>query len=47
MRQIAKKKGLKLSEYGLSDENGNILKVKSERDIFKHLDIEYLPPKLR
>lgn len=47
MRQIAKKKGLKLSEYGLSDENGNILKAKSERDIFKHLDIEYLPPKLR
>lgn len=47
MRQIAKKKGLKLSEYGLSDENGNILKAKSERDIFKHLGIEYLPPKLR
>ena len=26
MRQIAKKKGLKLSEYGLSDKDGNILK---------------------
>lgn len=47
MRQIAKKKGLKLSEYGLSDENGNILKAISERDIFKNLDMEYLPPKLR
>tara|TARA_B100001121_G_scaffold291968_1_gene293185 strand:- start:10067 stop:11122 length:1056 start_codon:yes stop_codon:yes gene_type:complete len=47
MRQIAKKKGLKLSEYGLSDKDGNILKAKSERDIFKHLDMEYLPPKLR
>jgi len=47
MRQIAKKKGLKLSEYGLTDKDGNILKANSERDIFKHLDIEYLPPKLR
>ena len=47
MRTIAKKKGLKLSEYGLSDKDGNILKAKSEEDIFKHLDMEYLPPKLR
>jgi DNA polymerase beta len=47
MRQIAKKKGLKLSEYGLSDKDGNILKANSERDIFKYLDMEYLPPKLR
>ena len=44
MRQIAKKKGLKLSEYGLSDKDGNILKAKSERDIFKYLEMEYLPP---
>lgn len=47
MRQIAKKKGLKLSEYGLSDAEGNIIKATSERDIFKHLDMEYLPPRLR
>jgi len=47
MRQIAKKKGFKLSEYGLSDKDGNIIKAKSERDIFKHLAMEYLPPKLR
>ena len=47
MRQIAKKKGLKLSEYGLSDKDGNILKAKSEKDIFNHLDMEYLEPKYR
>lgn len=47
MRQIAKKKGFKLSEYGLSDKDGNILKVKSEKDIFKYLDMEYLEPKYR
>lgn len=47
MRQIAKTKGYKLSEYGLFDEDGNMVKVKSERDIFKFLDMEYLPPRLR
>lgn len=47
MRNVAKKKGLKLSEYGLSDKDGNILKANSEREIFKYLDMEYLPPKLR
>ena len=47
MRKIAKNKGLKLSEYGLSDKDGNILKAKSEKDIFKYLDMEYLEPKYR
>ena len=47
MRNIAKSKNYKLSEYGLFDENGKKFKVKSERDIFKLLDMEYLPPKLR
>lgn len=47
MRNIAKTKNYKLSEYGLFDENGNKFKVKSERDIFKLLDMEYLPPRLR
>jgi DNA polymerase/3'-5' exonuclease PolX len=47
MRNIAKSKNYKLSEYGLFNENGKKFKVKSERDIFKLLDMEYLPPKLR
>ncbi len=47
MRHIAKDKGYKLSEYGLFDKNGNVIKVNSERDIFKELDMEYLPPRLR
>ena len=47
MRKIAKDKNYKLSEYGLFDEKGDRLKIKSEKDIFKLLDIEYLPPKLR
>lgn len=47
MRNIAKDKGYKLSEYGLFDKNGNVIKVSSERDIFKELNMEYLPPRLR
>ena len=47
MRQIAKKKGYKLSEYGLYKLDGNNVNITSERDIFKKLDMEYLPPRLR
>jgi DNA polymerase/3'-5' exonuclease PolX len=47
MREIAKTKGLKLSEYGLFDSNNKSFNAKSERDIFKKLGLEYLPPRLR
>ncbi len=47
MRNIAKSKGYKLSEYGLFDKDENMIKVKDERDIFHKLGMEYLPPSLR
>lgn len=47
MRKIAKKLKLKLSEYGLTKEDGTRLKISSEYDVFKILQIEYLPPNLR
>lgn len=47
MRKIAKKLNLKLSEYGLTKEDGTRLLISSEYDVFKILNIEYLPPKLR
>ena len=47
MREIAKSKNYKLSEYGLFDENNKKFNAKSERDIFKKLGLEYLPPRLR
>jgi len=48
MRKIAKKMGYKLSEYGLTklDTNESI-PIKSESDIFKILEIEYLHPRDR
>ncbi len=47
MRNIAKSKGYKLSEYGLFDKDGKPFKVTSERDIFHKLDMEYISPQLR
>lgn len=47
MRQIAKIKHYKLSEYGLFKENGDKIEINSERDLFDALDIEYLHPRLR
>lgn len=47
MRTIAKEKGLKLSEYGLFTEEGEKLKIKSEEDFFKKLDMDYIEPKYR
>lgn len=47
MRQIAKIKKLKLSEYGLFKENGDKITINDERDVFNILEIEYLVPRLR
>lgn len=48
MRRIAKKKGYKLSEYGLFQlKTDKKVIVKSEKDIFKKLDMDYIEPKLR
>ena len=47
MRQVAINLGYTLNEYGLFDKNGNSFKVKSEKDIFELLGMEYLSPSQR
>lgn len=48
MRQIAKSKGYKLSEYGLFDlKTGEKVLTKSEKDIFNKLNMDYIEPKFR
>ena len=47
MRNIAKSKKLKLSEYGLFKENGTSILIEKERDVFDLLGMEYLLPRLR
>jgi DNA polymerase beta len=47
MRQVASLNDWKLNEYGLYDENQNMMKVTSEKDIFNYLGMEYLTPDKR
>ena len=54
MRQIAKSQGYKLNEYGLYkiiEKDGKtvekFIKVKSEKDIFDKLDMDYVNPEER
>ena len=47
MRKIAKKLGYKLSEYGLYDDNNNMIYIDSELDLFNKLNMKYLKPNER
>lgn len=46
LRGIAKKKGLKLNEYGLFDGDSPV-PVRSEEDVFRALGLAFVPPELR
>jgi len=48
MRQRAKARGEKISEYGVEVlETGELLTFTSEHDFFHHFDLPYIPPELR
>lgn len=47
IRSLAISLGYKLSEYGLFDEFGNMIPVKSESDLFQKLGLEYISPEKR
>lgn len=48
MRQLAKERGEKISEYGVENvETGEIRTFSSEEEFFKHFDLPYIPPELR
>ncbi len=46
MRVRAQQYGLKLNEYGLAGE-GRTVQAKDEADIFRALDLDYIPPEMR
>ena len=46
LRGIAKRKGWKLNEYGLFDGN-SLVKCINEKEIYRALDLPYIPPELR
>lgn len=47
MRQIAKSRGMKISEYGVELEDGKTLTFDSEKDFFAHFGLPFIPPSLR
>lgn len=47
MRQLAKSKGWKISEYGVEDEHGEIHTFEDETGFFNHFNLPFIPPALR
>ncbi len=47
MRKRARQMGLKINEYGLFDENENLISCKDEKEFFNRLYLQYIPPELR
>ncbi|WP_405100702.1 DNA polymerase/3'-5' exonuclease PolX [Oceanobacillus sp. FSL H7-0719] len=48
MRQLAKSRGEKISEYGIENtETGEILTFQNEKEFFQHFDLQFIPPAMR
>ena len=48
MRQLAKERGEKISEYGVENvETGEIRTFSSEEEFYQHFDLPFIPPEIR
>lgn len=48
MRQLAKSRGEKISEYGIENsETGEIFTFQDEKEFFQHFDLQFIPPEMR
>lgn len=47
MRKIAKDRGMKISEYGVENEDGTVTTFESEEQFFAHFDLPFIPPAIR
>lgn len=47
MSKLAKKKGWKLNSTGMTDNEGDAIEAKNEKEIFELLDMDYIKPKDR
>ena len=47
MRRLAKSKGMKISEYGVENEDGVVETFNSEEEFFAHFGLPFIPPAVR
>lgn len=47
MRQIAKERNEKISEYGVEQADGSVVTFETEKAFFEHFDLPFIPPTLR
>ncbi|ARJ51576.1 DNA polymerase/3'-5' exonuclease PolX [Staphylococcus lutrae] len=47
IRQMAKKKQEKVSEYGIEQSNGQLLQLNSEAEIYEHFGVKWIEPSMR
>lgn len=47
MRQLAKERGEKISEYGVENEDGTVKTFESEEAFFTHFNLPFIPPSMR
>ena len=47
MRQLAKERGEKISEYGVEQPDGTVLTFPTEQAFFAHFNLPFIPPALR
>ncbi|WP_426428879.1 DNA polymerase/3'-5' exonuclease PolX [Staphylococcus equorum] len=47
IRQLAKEKDEKVSEYGIEQANGELLQYQSEKEIYNHFGVKWIDPAMR
>ncbi|MDW4355953.1 DNA polymerase/3'-5' exonuclease PolX [Staphylococcus saprophyticus] len=47
IRQLAKEQDEKVSEYGIEQNNGDIIQYQSEKEIYEHFGVNWIEPALR
>ncbi|RIP33629.1 DNA polymerase/3'-5' exonuclease PolX [Staphylococcus gallinarum] len=47
IRQLAKEKGEKVSEYGIETKEGELLQYQSEDEIYRHFGVDWIAPAIR
>lgn len=48
LRSYAQRRGLKVSEYGVEDENDrSVFTAPTEQEVYEHLGLQWIPPELR